>query len=565
MMKRTAFFFLLHLIFISSPAQQISKADEQWVDSIMKANYSEKEPGAVILIAKNGRSLFKKAYGLASLELNSPQAPGNVFQIASISKQFTAVCILQLAQQGKLNLKDDIRKYIPGYNSHGRTITIENLLYQTSGIPSLTELQYYEPNRTLFQTRRELLNSFMNDSLLFEPGSDWSYSNSNYAVVAIIIENVSGLSIGQYYKKYIFDPLEMQHSCLETTDSIISNKPNGYTNANYGGYKPAAIEDCSWSIGSSGICTTVDDLLKWDNALYIEKVLKQEWLSKAWKALTLPDGRSTNYGFGWGLCNYEGLQIIEHGGGAFGFLSTALRVPSQQLYIVILSNNETSNPYAIGEKLVLHFSGQALVTPPKLYVDKKQLRQYVGVYRIHRIGARVATNFTNDELFRSVTIQNDTLYSQTPGSFKEMLTCIGKDLFRFENGIRLRFNRSKNGNIESLETWFDPLTHGPTELEVKTSLPLPKQKIAVPIDAKILELYKGKYTIEQGYFMEISMHENKLYLNGDGDNKEELFAENETTFFLKSRDVKLEFVKTGGKVTGFVLSEGMKTIGKKMN
>jgi hypothetical protein len=146
-----------------------------------------------------------------------------------------------------------------------------------------------------------------------------------------------------------------------------------------------------------------------------------------------------------------------------------------------------------------------------------------------------------------------------------MLTCIGKDLFRFENDIRLRFNRSKNGNIESLETWFEPLTHGPTELEVKTTLPLPKQKIAVLIDAKILELYKGKYIIEQGYFMEISMHENGLYLNGDGDNKEELFAENETTFFLKSRDVKLEFVKIGGKVTGLILNEGMKTIGKKID
>lgn len=561
-------FFILSLylfICISVHAQQISKADEQLVDSIMKANYNEQEPGAVILIAKNGQPLYRKAYGLASLELNTSNKPENVFQIASISKQFTAVCLLQLAQQGKLNLKDDIRKYIPAYNSHGRTITIEQLLFQTSGIPSLTELKYYEPNRTLYQTRRELLNSFMNDSLLFEPGSDWSYSNSNYAVIAIIVENVSGLSIGEYYKQFIFAPLQMQHSCLETTDSIISNKANGYTSGNYAGYKPAAIEDCSWSIGSSGICTTVDDLLKWDNALYTEKILKQEWLSKAWKAFTLPDGRSTNYGFGWGLCNYKGLQIVEHGGGAFGFLSTALRVPSQQLYIVVLSNNETSNPYAIGEKLVLHFSGQALVTLPKIYVDKKQLSQYVGVYRIHRIGARVATNFTNEELFRSITIQNDTLYSQAPGSFKEMLTCIGKDLFRFENDIRLRFNRSKNGNIESLETWFEPLTHGPTELEVKTTLPLPKQKIAVLIDAKILELYKGKYIIEQGYFMEISMHENGLYLNGDGDNKEELFAENETTFFLKSRDVKLEFVKIGGKVTGLILNEGMKTIGKKID
>jgi len=561
-------FFILSLylfICISVHAQQISKADEQLVDSIMKANYNEQEPGAVILIAKNGQPLYRKAYGLASLELNTSNKPENVFQIASISKQFTAVCILQLAQEGKLNLKDDIRKYILTYNSHGRTISIENLLYQTSGIPSFTELRHYELNRTIHQTKEELLNSFMNDSLLFEPGTDWSYSNSNYALAALIVEKVSGLSLGAYYKQYIFDPLQMQHSCLETTDTIISNKANGYTSGNYAGYKPAAIEECSWNIGSSGICTTVDDLLKWDNALYTEKILKQEWLSTAWKAFTLPDGRSTNYGFGWGLCNYKGLQIIEHGGAAFGFLSTALRVPSQQLYIVILSNNEASNPYSIGEKLIMHFAGQVLVTSPKLYVDKKQLSQYTGVYQIHRIGARVATNFTNEQLFRSITIQNDTLYSQSPGGFKEILTCIGKDLFRFENNIRLRFNRSKTGAIESLETWFEPLSRGLTELEVKTTLPFPKEKIAISIDEKVLKSYAGKYDTGQGYFMEIGASGNSLFILGTGSDKEELFAENETTFFLKSRDANITFTKVNGKVTGLVLNEGMKTIGKKMD
>lgn len=565
MKQGTLLFFLIASIF-SISAQQISKADEQLVDSIMKANYNEHEPGAVILIAKNGQPLYRKAYGLSNLELNIANKPDNVFQIASISKQFTAVCALQLAQQGKLNLTADIRKYIPDYNSHGRSITLEHLLYQTSGIPSFTELKQYEPNRTIHQSKKELLNSFMNDSLLFEPGTDWSYSNSNYALIALIIENVSGLPLGEYYKQHIFGPLQMLHTCLENNDTIIPGKVSGYTNANYEGYKPAAFEDCSWNIGSSGICTNVDDLLKWDNALYTEKILKQWWLSIAWKAFILVDGRTTNYGFGWGVSSYKGMQILEHGGAAFGFLSTALRIPSKQLYIVILSNNEASNPYTIGENLAIHFSGQVVETPTIFHPDKERLNAYVGVYAIHRIGARVATNFTNEKLFRTITLKNDTLYSQTKGAPKQALICIGEDLFMFEGrGERLLFDRNEKGDIKFLETYFEPIAHGPTELEIKTTLPLPKEKIAVPIKAGILELYKGKYDIGQGYYMRIKADGNKIYIVGTGNDNEELFAENETTFFLKSRDAEITFTKEKGKVTGLILNEGVRTIGQKID
>ncbi|HET6227291.1 MAG TPA: serine hydrolase domain-containing protein, partial [Bacteroidia bacterium] len=528
-------------------------------------NYNEHEPGAVILIAKNGQPIFRKAYGLANMELNIPNKPENVFQIASNSKQFTAVCVLQLVQQGKLDLKADIRTYIPTYNSHGRTITLEHLLCQTSGIPSYTELKNYEPNRTLYQTREELLNSFMNDSLLFEPGSDWSYSNSNYTLAAMIVEKVAGLSFGYYLKKNIFNPLQMQHTCLETNDSIIPGKVNGYTNANNGGYKLSAFEDCSWNMGAGGICSNVDDLLRWDNALYSEKIVKRDLLNKAWTTFVLPDGRPTNYGFGWGITNYKGLQVLEHGGAAFGFLSTGLRIPSQNLYIVILSNNETSNPYTIGDKLAMHFSGQILISPVKLQPDKKQLEQYIGVYRVHRIGARIATNFTSEPLFRKITVLSDTLYAQTTGNGKQVLNCIGKDLFMFDNGMRLRFNRNKKGIVESLETWFDPIVHGPNEIQVKTKLPLPKEKTAIVLDPKILQQYQGKYAIGQGYTVEINVSGGKIYLGQAGANGEELFPENETTFFLKSRDAYIVFKKVNGKVTEMILNEGIITVCKRID
>src|ERR1700751_1310744 len=148
-MKPISIFLFCILFCVSSGAQKISKSDELFIDSIMNANYPAHDPGAVIVVAKNGEPIFRKAYGMASLELNIPNKPENVFRIASMSKQFTAVCILQLAQKGKLNLQDDIRKYIPEYNSHNRKITIENLLNQTSGIPSYSEKKEFESRRMI--------------------------------------------------------------------------------------------------------------------------------------------------------------------------------------------------------------------------------------------------------------------------------------------------------------------------------------------------------------------------------------------------------------------------------
>ena len=231
-MKFYSILFLSFLICISTFAQQISKTDELFIDSLMNISYDNDSPGAVLLISKKGETIFRKAYGKSNMELNIPNKPENVFRIASMSKQFTAISILKLAQEGKLNLQNDIRKYLPSYNSHGRIITIENLLYQTSGIPSYTELKNYEPKRTIAQTKKDLLNSFMNDSLLFEPGTDWSYSNSNYTVAGLIVEDVSGLSLAEYYQKNIFAPLGMLNTCLENDDSIIPNKVNGYTIVN---------------------------------------------------------------------------------------------------------------------------------------------------------------------------------------------------------------------------------------------------------------------------------------------------------------------------------------------
>lgn len=211
-MQRIIIIYFFKLLNVSTYAQQLSKLDEQFVDSVMGANYKSGEPGAVLLIAKKGQPVFRKAYGLANLEFNVNNKPEYVFRIASMSKQFTAVCVLKLAQEGKLNLQDDIKKYLPDYNTHGRHITIENLLTHTNGINDFASKKEFPAQAILIQSPKELMNSFMNDSLTFEPGTDWGYSNSGYVVACLIVEKVSGMSLSEYRSQYIFNPLEMSHT-----------------------------------------------------------------------------------------------------------------------------------------------------------------------------------------------------------------------------------------------------------------------------------------------------------------------------------------------------------------
>lgn len=563
-MKQISIIYLSFLVSISVYAQQFSKADELFVDSIMYANYKPNTPGAVILIAKKGEPVYRKAYGLASMELNVPNKPENIFRIGSISKQFTAVCLLKLAQEGKLNLQDDIKKYLPHYNSHGKHITIENLLNHTSGIPSYSEKKNFESKIATDQSTDDLLAYFMNDSLLFNPGTDWSYSNSAYVVAGLIVEKVSGLSLTQYYRQNIFTPLGMSNTSVGNSDSVVINEVSGYQGSVNGKYMPLTYESWSWAYGAGGIISTVDDMLKWDNALYTNKIVKPEWLQKAWQPFLLPNGQQVNYGFGWALANYNNTKLIAHSGGMRGFLSDGTRVPLQQTYIIILSNTETIGPWDISSAIINRMLPQTTSNKAGKPINTN-FNIYTGVYAMHRVGSRVAINMTPEKLYRYITFSNDTLFAQASGNSKEILKYVDNDLFLSqESNKKFKFNKNNKGLVTSIEIYSYPIQYGTNEMEFKTDLPLPKQKKAVVIDTKILETLTGKYDFGGRYFVEITLSGNRIYMQETGNDKQEIFAESATQFFLKEVDGTVEFKKQNGKITGLILNEVGKSEARKI-
>ena len=551
--------FLVVMIVVPLEAQTLSPADVSYIDSIMTSKYKPDEPGGVLLVAVDGNPVYRKAFGLANVELGVSNKPEYAFRVGSISKQFTAVCMLQLAQAGKLRLDDDIRTILPWYTTHGRTITIANLLSHTSGIPSYTEKPDFAEKINTAISRRGIAEYVMGDSLLFEPGTDWSYSNSGYALANLVIEEVSKMPFEEYLDQNVFKPLGMGHSTVGTNDRVIPGAVGGYDRAGEGTYRPAAHLDWSWPYGGGQILSSVDDMLAWDEALYSDKLLSIEWRKKAWTSFVLTNGTTTNYGYGRSVGAWDGLVVITHGGAINGFLSEDVRIPSKHVYVIAFSNNTSVRP-SFAVDIALRVAGHPIRTPEAVAIEAGLLKQYEGMYEVTRSGGRLTTNSTTEQLYRAISVANDTLFSQRSGGLKSPLRAVGKDLFTFgESNTYARFVLDAEGRILALEIFQEPVTTGPVARERRTNLPLPSEKIGITLDAQILERYQGKYQLVPGFIITVTTEGNRIFGQATGQPQFELFPESETVFFLKVVDASMEFIKNDkGEVVSAVLNQGGK-------
>lgn len=563
---RLSILFLLILNSVGVVAQSLAPQHEAYIDSVMNATFKQDEPGAVALVAKNGVAVYRKAFGLASAALAAPNKPEYAFAIGSMTKQFTAVAMLKLAQAGKLALGDDVRKYVPDYNTHGRTITIEHLLTHTSGIPSYTEMKGFEKLYNTDLPKKEMLEFFMKDSLLFEPGTDWSYSNSGYFLAGYIIEKVTGSTLRDYFMKHLFFPAGMVGAEIGAHGRAIKGFVTGHEKVGGDEYAPARPFSWSWSFGAGDIVCSVDDLLQWDKALYGEKVVKQEWLKKAWRSFTLTSGEKTNYGYGWSVSNYQGNDLVAHGGAINGYLSNAIRIPAQQLYVVVLTNNGAKGPNEASMSIAMRLAGTPVTKRVAQKADPTTLREYTGVYEVKRIGGRVASNYDKEKTYRFLTASNDTLFSQRSGQEKSPLQFVDKDLFMFKDGaVMVRFNRDAKGAIVSATIFSEPMSIGPDQIEPKTSMPLPKERVPITLPELILNRYAGTYDFGNGFQITVTVKDGRIYEQATGQMRLEIFPESETRCFLKIVDATLEFlVDANGKTTGLILHQMGKHEAKKI-
>ncbi|WP_166641938.1 serine hydrolase [Pedobacter duraquae] len=505
-----------------SSASMQAQTLQSTLDSMFLSVFSARAPGGVVLVSRAGQPLYYKAFGLANLESGAPMTTDHVFRLGSITKQFTAVSILQLVEKGKLSLSDSLSKFIPDYPNGGR-ITIEYLLGHTAGVKNYTALPAFtEQLKRQDLSPKQLIALFKDQPLDFEPGSNQLYSNSGYILLGYIIERVSGRTYEQFVQENIFKPLHMDHTSYDDTRQIISNRLAGYRGGN-GNYVNAPYLSMTLPYAAGSLLSTAGDLLKWYTALSAGHIISNESLEKAFTSFVLPNGEETGYGYGWEIGNIQGSKSVKHTGVVNGFFTDVVYMPAEKILVAVLSNNEYNSNLDISASKA---AAAALGRPyrfDKIALSDKERHSYQSGY------------LNADEGERFIADQDGELYHYTRGGNKVLLIPYQKDAFNMERTLNtILFSRDSKGNIEG----YQIKGVGNTRIWKKSKVPFAvPQKIKLP--QKVLEAYIGKYAFGKMVF-EVFLQDGQLY-GRMGQDQKVLFPFGKNKFYAKDLDAVLIF------------------------
>lgn len=517
------------------------------IDTIFNKAYPVNSPGATVLIAKNDKVIYRKAFGMANLELNVPMKSENVLQLASITKQFTSVAILILMEQGKLSLQDKLSKYISDY-PRGNEITLHHLLNHTSGIKSYTNIHEFRAKMRLDLSPEEIITNFKNVPLEFNPGEKYAYSNSGYVLLGHIIEKLSGISYEDFIQKNIFDKLSMNNSYYGNSYKVIPNRANGYQ-LYEGNYENAEYMSSTIPYAAGSLMSTVDDMFLWNKAIRNNTLISEKSKQMAFTNYTLSNGKLSDYGYGWHINELAGMTTLEHTGGINGFTTSGIYVPDSNIYAIVLTNrNDGKGPETYNIKAVSFLLDKPIVDKVAVKLSEKQLKKWIGAYQF-------------EDVIRFITYENGELYSMREGGRPLKLLPLSENEFRFED-LFTTYNFSlKNGKKQVVFTDRIIKNSG-----IETYKKLPSEKTTITLAQNVLIKYVGVYELQPSFQIEIKMQNDHLFATATDQPAVELFAETENSFFIKEINAQIVFnLNIDGTVKSLTFSQGEnKMEGKKI-
>jgi len=539
---------LVFIFLITATGNTVAQNFDKQIDEMLEAQFKPDIPGATALIAKDGKVIYRKAFGLANLELNVPMEPENVFEIGSITKQFTAVSILMLLEQNKLSLEDDITVFMPDYPTMGKSITVHHLLTHMSGVRSYTDMASFREQARTDMTPTELIDVFKNEPLDFDPGEEWHYSNSGYILLGYIIEKVSGVSYADFIQKNIFDKLEMKHSYYGSKSSLIPNRASGYQPSE-NGYRNAEYLSMTLPYAAGSIMSTVDDLLIWSQAIHNNTLMSKESKKLAFTNYLLNNGKATNYGYGWQPNELNGTPSIEHGGGIFGYNTMGVYVPSENVYVAVFTNANGNSPTTLAVKMAAIAIGKPFNQTSSISLSSAQLEKWVGTYEF------------DNEVLRFITLKDGNLYSQREGSEIFKLIATSQSTFSFESTTNTYVFSEEDGKKNALFKNRIDESKGVESAKKPSS-----EKPSIALDAATLEQYVGSYELQPGFVIEVSTKGSQIFAVATGQPQFEMFAEKEDRFFLKVVAATMDFNKDdNGVIESLTLHQGgQDMVGKKI-
>ncbi len=539
------YYYLIALIFtihfIPGYAQMSPDSLAKKVDLLFAEIEGQAVPGSAVLVVKDGIVVLNKGYGLANLEHNILITPATVFDIASVSKQFAGFAIASLSEEGRISLKDNVRDYIPELPDFGPKITIEHLVYHTSGIRdwtgTLTMAGWtFDDVITFDQILRMAYNQ---KQLNFDPGTEYQYSNTGYNLLVEVIQRVTGLSFREWTTQNIFEPLGMNNSFfLDDLTEVIPNKANSYSKGKDGKFHFNHVNLIA--LGSSSLNTTTEDLAKWVINLDNKAVGGESVINRMFQRGKLNNGESIDYAYGFWIGEYRGTPWIDHTGGWESFRTYMTYFPNEHLSIVVLNNNgkrPTNTALNIANFYIPETnsekSRQRSSEKKKPKIKTKVLDEYVGTYKF---GSAWYVHITREEA---------NLYAQETSGEKLLITPISQTAFSGEEfGGNINFER--NDSSKQVEINYN----GKKRLTVKGHETLNSEQLSELEGKYYSEELKTSYTVIKD--------KNKISLNHFRSGKIELVhAWNDDFEAEKWLTKSIEFFRDlNGHVIGFKATEG---------
>ncbi|CAO4178005.1 serine hydrolase [Methylorubrum aminovorans] len=519
----------------------------------------------VILVAKDGQPVFRRAYGLADREWEIPNTPQTHFRIGSLTKAFTATAVLKLAEAGRLELDDSVRRWVPTVPEAWAGVSLRHLLQHRSGIINFTALpNYYDQIARVDHTPAQIVALTADDPLLFPPGERFEYSNTNYVLLGMVIEAASGRSYEAYLRETILAPLGLKQTGYDDLTAILPRRAAGYRRGR-AQWRNAVPMAASSAYAAGALYSTVDDLLAWDEALAGPRLL-----SEASRTAMFADN-GTGYALGWFVSRVfgkpgdrsSGHRLVGHAGSIPGFLSINDVYPDDRLTVIVLSNTETAPAQKIARDLAALHLGH-YEAPEAIVLEDVILDRYPGTYRLGpRAVLTVAREGKGKGLGKGLTARLDG-----PGLREPAFPFVPESDRTFVSPVadmRLTFETEPDGTPTGVILHRDHRDRtGPRVSEAEAIAVLaepPREHREVAIDRSGLPALAGRYALAPGSEIAVSVEDGRLFAQAPRQPRNELVPEGERAFFLRTLDAQITFTTDDtGRITGLILHQnGLET------
>ncbi len=562
--------FILFLVLISNMSFAQTKVEQ--IEELLSTYEEYGKFNGSVLVSDQGKVIYKKGFGMANMEWDIPNQPNTKHRLGSITKQFTAMLILQLVAEGKLDLQAPITTYLPDYpKASGDIITSHHLLTHTSGIPNYTAFpKFMEDESRKPYTPEEFVKTFADKALDFTPGEKFSYSNSGYFLLGVLVEKLSGKSYEQMLQDKILTPLNMKDTGYDNHGDILKNRATGYEKSGRD-YMNSSYLDMSIPYAAGSMYSTVEDLYKWDQALYTTNILPKEYMTMYFKPY-IPAFGNVHYAYGW-IVGYakigkstDSIYAIEHGGGINGFNTNISRTTSNNSLIVLLNNTDGAplNDMTKAIRGIMH--GKEYDMPKKSVADvvlaviedkgiDAGILQYNSIKdsetyslserEMNAIGYQLMGSDKVEEANKvfQLIIKEFPTSSNAYDSFGESLMKLGKNDLAIKNYRKsVALNPNNQNGIDSLKKLGDDVSDLVKDVKVSNA---------------VLETYIGKYELQPGFILTVTREGNQLKTQATGQPVFDIFPKSENEFYLKVVDAQLAFNKNdAGEIDSVTLFQG---------